>query len=164
MTTPRRFDYAASIIVQRPIGAVAAFLIEPSNAEHWVPRATTVVWREPGAMKVGSALERTWYDGHSGRTYRRTWVVMELVPTERFVMRSRFADDQSFEWLPVFEEFEYQWSAADGDETVLSLRCRSRADGRAGVVTERIFGRLNLFEVRRKLRRLKSLLEAANAP
>jgi hypothetical protein len=80
------------------------------------------------------------------------------------MLRSRFADSQSFEWLPVFEEFEYQWASTGSHETAVSLRWRTRADGRAGVVTEKILGGpFNRSAVRRQLRHLKRVHEAADA-
>ena len=162
--TRRTFDYTSSIMVQRPVDVVGSFLIDPANAGRWGLMSGTIKWREPGPLRVGSVAECVSVGGSSGRAYRRSWVVAELVPTDRLMLRSRFMDDQMDEWLPVLTELEYRWDSTSGLETVVSLRRRTRVEGPAGVAWEKTIGRLNHSSARRTLQRLKVVVEAPADP
>jgi hypothetical protein len=142
-----RVDVTTEIDIRRPRAAVAAVAGDPSNATRWYRNITSVTWRTPPPLAVGSQLD--FVARFLGRELRYTYEVAELVPDVRLVMRT--ADG------PFAMETTYEWEDAPGG-TRMRLRNRGTPTGFAGVaapVMAAAMRRANDAD----LRRLKELLE-----
>ena len=144
-------DVAVHTTIGRPRPQVAAYCCEPANITAWNANIRAVQWDSASPVEVGSRLHFT--SGFLGRTLEYTYEVVELVPDERFVMRS----DRS----PFRMETTYLWSDDENGGTWMTVRNRGEPTAFAGLAAP-----LLATAVRRAtakdLARLKSILEAAN--
>ena len=140
-------DVTTEIDIGRPRAEVAAFAGDPSNATRWYRNISSVTWRTPPPVAVGSQLD--FVARFLGRELRYTYEIAELVPDTRLVMRT--ADG------PFAMETTYEWADAPGG-TWMRLRNRGEPTGFAGVaapVMAAAMRRANAAD----LRRLKEMLE-----
>ena len=98
---------------------VAAFASDPGNAPEWYVNIDSVEWRTPPPIAVGSCMD--FVARFLGRRLAYTYEVIELVPSERLVMRT--ADG------PFPMETTYTWEPLDADATRMTLRNRGRPAG-----------------------------------
>ncbi|MDX1882291.1 SRPBCC family protein [Mycolicibacterium sp. 120270] len=144
-------DVEVHTTIGRPRPQVAAYCCEPANITAWNANIRAVQRDSPSPVEVGSRLHFT--SGFLGRTLEYTYEVVELVPDERFVMRS----DRS----PFRMETTYLWSDDENGGTWMTVRNRGEPTAFAGLAAP-----LLATAVRRAtakdLARLKSILEAAN--
>ena len=144
-------DVEVHTTIGRPRPQVAAYCCEPANITAWNANIRAVQWDSASPVEVGSRLHFT--SGFLGRTLEYTYEVVELVPDERFVMRS----DRS----PFRMETTYLWSDDENGGTWMTVRNRGEPTAFAGLAAP-----LLATAVRRAtakdLARLKSILEAAN--
>ena len=117
-----RVDVTTEIDIGRPRAEVAAVAGDPSNATRWYRNITSVTWRTPPPLAVGSQLD--FVARFLGRELRYTYEVAELVPDARLVMRT--ADG------PFAMETTYEWRDAPAG-TRMRLRNRGTPTGFAGV-------------------------------
>ena len=139
----------SEIEIPCPREAVAAFAMDPGNATAWYENIKAVEWRSEPPLAVGSKL--AFVASFLGRRLSYTYEVIEMVPGERFVMRS----DEG----PFLMETTYPWKDVSGGATQMTLRNRGEPSGFAkvtGPVMARAMQRAN----RKDLRRLREILMA----
>ena len=134
--------------IHRARPEVAAYSCDPDNVTAWYANIKAVQWETAKPVQLGSRFRFT--SGFLGRTLEYTYEVVELLPAERFVMRS----DQG----PFPMETTYEWEDAPDGSTWMTLRNRGEPTAFAGLATP-----LLATAVRRAttkdLARLKSILE-----
>jgi uncharacterized membrane protein len=141
-------DVVSEIVIARPRPQVAAFACDPDTATEWYENIKSVEWRSPPPLAVGSRL--AFAAAFLGRRLEYTYEVRELVPGERFVMRTAEG--------PFPMETTYAFADAPGGGTRMTLRNRGEPAGFAkvaGPVMARAMRRANGQD----LRRLKAILE-----
>jgi hypothetical protein len=141
-------DVVSEIVVARPRAEVAAFACDPDTATRWYENIKSVEWRSPPPVAVGSRL--AFVAAFLGRGLEYTYEVRELVPGERFVMRTAEG--------PFPMETTYAFADAPDGGTRMTLRNRGEPAGFAkvaGPVMARAMKRANGQD----LRRLKAILE-----
>jgi uncharacterized membrane protein len=115
----RDVDVLTETVIRRPVAEVAAFASDPGNAPEWYINIDSVEWRTPPPIAVGSCMD--FVARFLGRRLAYTYEVIELVPSERLVMRT--ADG------PFPMETTYTWEPLDADATRMTLRNRGRPAG-----------------------------------
>lgn len=111
------------VVTERLIGCqttvVADFAADPSNAPRWYANIRSVEWRTEPPVTVGSAVD--FVAKFLGRRLAYTYEVVELVPGERLVMRTKEG--------PFPMETTYTWTPAGADGTRMTLRNRGEPTG-----------------------------------
>ncbi|HMR76356.1 MAG TPA: SRPBCC family protein, partial [Polyangiaceae bacterium] len=101
-----------------PLREVAAFTTNPDNAPTWYVNITSVEWRTPRPVQVGSRV--AFVAQFLGQRLEYTYEFVELVPEERLVMRTSEG--------PFPMETTYTWQATP-DGTRMQLRNRGVPKG-----------------------------------
>lgn len=143
-------DVLTQTVIARSRADVAAFAGDPSNAPRWYANITSVEWRTPPPVRVGSQM--AFVARFLGRTLAYTYEVVDLVQGERLVMRTAEG--------PFPMETTYTWEPAGESSTRMTLRNRgeSRGFGKLGApVMAAAMRRAN----RKDLEQLKRLLESS---
>ena len=143
-------DVQSEIEIARPRHEVAAFACDPDNAMTWYQNIKAVEWKTTRPVAVGAQI--AFVAEFLGRRLSYTYEVTELVPGQRFVMRTAEG--------PFPMETTYSWADVSDDTTRMTLRNRGEPAGFAKVAGPLIaaaMGRAN----RKDLRRLKEILEPA---
>lgn len=142
-------DVSGETVIHRARERVSEFAMDPANAPAWYANIRSVEWVTPPPLRVGS---RVAFVAHFlGRRLSYTYEVAELVPRERFVMRTSQG--------PFPMETSYGFESTGSDRTRMTLRNRGRPTGFARLASPFVawaMGREN----RKDLARLKSILEA----
>ncbi len=146
-------DVSTEIEIARPRSQVAAFASEPDNAPAWYANIEAVEWRSGRPLAVGSRL--AFVARFLGRRLAYTYEVIEMVPGERFVMRTAEG--------PFPMETTYEWADAAGAGTAMRLRNRGRPAGFPRLLAP-LIGTAVRRANRKDLLRLKRLLEGADEP
>ena len=141
-------DVVVEIAIDRPRSAVAAYAADPDNAMAWYANIESVKWRSPRPLAVGSRI--TFIAQFMGQRIDYTYEVAELVPDERFVMRT---DEGA---MPM--ETTYTWEDAPDGGTRMRLRNRGSTSGMSRVMTPFIKPAMRRAN-RKDLQRLKQILE-----
>jgi hypothetical protein len=131
---------------------VAAYVTDPDNATHWYENIKSVVWQSPRPLGVGTRLE--FIAQFLGRRLAYTYEVAELVPQEKFVMRTAQG--------PFPMETSYVWEDIVDGVTRMTLRNRGEPAGFAklsGPMVAAAMRRAN----RNDLERLRQVLERSTA-
>ena len=105
-------DVLTEIEIARPRDEVAAYASDPDNATTWYPNITAVEWLSERPVAVGSRI--AFVARFLGRPLAYTYEVREMVPGERFVMRT---DEGPF---PM--ETTYTWEDTAAGGTRMTLR------------------------------------------
>ncbi len=141
-------DVSTSIDIAAPRDVVAAYASNPSNTRNWYVNISSVEWRTAPPVRVGSQLA---FVAHFlGRRIAYTYEVRELVPTERFVMRTSDG--------PFPMQTEYSWSDLPDGGTRMTLRNSGEPSG-FGRVSAPLMAVAMRRANRKDLRRLKRILE-----
>ena len=143
-----RVDVETEIVIARPRRTVAAYAADPDNATDWYRNITSVDWRTPRPLAVGSRI--AFVARFMGRTLAYVYEIRELADGERLVMSTT---DGSLAM-----ETTYTWRDEPGGGTHMSLRNRGEAGGFAAIAApllERSMRKAN----REDLARLKAILE-----
>jgi hypothetical protein len=148
-------DVTTEIEIDRPRLEVASFASDPDNATAWYENIETAEWRSPKPVAAGSRI--AFVARFLGRRLSYTYEVEELVPGERFVMRT--AEGR----FPM--ETTYAWRDTPSGGTRMTLRNRGEPTGFPKLAAP-LMGMAMRRANRKDLRRLKSILEArpAGAP
>src|SRR3954452_19674091 len=117
-----RVDVLTEVVIDRPVGAVAAFAGDPTNAPTWYRNIESVTWLGAPPVRTGSSM--TFVAHFLGRRLAYTYEVVDLVPDELLVMRT--ADG------PFPMETSYGWTPFGPGGTRMSLRNRGEARGFGG--------------------------------
>ena len=143
-------DVTTDIEIDRPRAEVASFASDPDNATTWYENIKSVDWKTTRPTTVGSQV--AFVATFLGRQMAYTYEVKELVPDERFVMRTAEG--------PFPMETTYAWQDTDSGGTRMTLRNRGEPSGFSKVVAPIMV--LAMRRANRKdLRRLKTILEAS---
>jgi hypothetical protein len=141
-------DVRTQIEIARPRAEVAAFASDPDNATAWYENIKAVVWQSPRPLAVGTTLE--FVAQFLGRRLAYTYEVAELVPGERFVMRTAQG--------PFPMETTYSWEDAGDGVTRMMLRNRGEPAGFAKLSAPMVAAAMRRAN-RKDLERLKAILE-----
>jgi len=112
-------DVVTEVVIDRPLVEVATYAADPTNTPRWYANIESVEWRSPPPLAVGSAV--AFVARFLGRRLDYTYEVVELVPAERLVMRTREG--------PFPMETTYTWAPAPGGGTRMALRNRGEPAG-----------------------------------
>ena len=142
-------DVQVETTIERPVGDVAAFAGDPTNAPQWYANISSVEWQTSPPVAVGSRMS---FVAHFlGRKLDYTYEVVELVPGQRLLMRT--ADG------PFPMETTYTWEPAGERGTRMTLRNRGNPSGFSRVAAPMM--ELAMRRATTKdLARLKSILES----
>jgi uncharacterized protein YndB with AHSA1/START domain len=141
-------DVLTEIEIRRPRAEVAAYASDPDNATSWYVNIKSVEWKTSPPVGLGSQV--AFGAAFLGRRLDYTYEVTELIPGERFVMRT---EDGPF---PM--ETTYTWADTHGGGTRMTLRNRGEPEGFANVGS-RLMARSIRRANRRDLEALKRILE-----
>ena len=142
-------DVVTEIVVGRPRDTVAEYAVNPDNAPEWYENIKAIEWRTQPPLQVGSQFE--FVAQFLGRRLAYTYEVRELVPSERFVMRTAEG--------PFPMETTYTFQDDGAGATRMGLRNRGEPSGFsvvAGPLMALAMRRAN----RKDLRRLRTILES----
>jgi uncharacterized membrane protein len=144
-----RVDVETEIVIDRPRQTVAAYAADPDHATAWYRNITSVEWRTPRPLAVGSRV--AFVARFLGRTLAYVYEIRELADGERLVMSTTDG--------PLAMETTYAWRDEPGGGTRMTLRNRGEAGGFAAIAApllERSMRKAN----REDLAQLKAILEA----
>ena len=143
-----KVDVTTEVVIERPVGQVAGYAADPSNAPEWYANIDEVRWETDPPVRVGSRA--SFVARFLGRRLAYTYEVVELVPGERLVMRT--ADG------PFPMETTYTWAAASPGSTRMVLRNRGEPAGFSKAATPVLAPAMRRAN-RKDLAALKGLLE-----
>jgi len=136
----------SELMIAAPIEVVASYAADPSKVPEWYINIASVEWLTPMPAQLGSRIA---FVAHFlGRTLRYTYEIVELVPNERFVMRTSQG--------PFPMETTYTW-ATHPDGTLMTLRNRGEPTGFSRAAAPFITLAMRR-ENRKDLRRLAAIL------
>jgi uncharacterized membrane protein len=141
-------DVQTEIEINRPRSEVAAYASDPDNATSWYQNITSVEWKSPKPLTVGSRV--AFVAGFLGRRLAYTYEVRELVPGERFV--------QSTAEGPFPMETTYTWQDSPAGGTTMKLRNRGEPSGFSKVAAPLMASAMRRAN-QKDLARLKAILE-----
>jgi uncharacterized membrane protein len=144
-------DVEVHTTIKRPRHEVAAYCCDPDNVTTWYANIKAVQWETTPPVTMGSRFQFT--SEFLGRALTYTYEVVELLPAERFVMRS--------ERGPFPMETTYTWDDAPDGGTWMTLRNRGEPTAFAALATP-ILATAIRRATSKDLARLKSLLEGVN--
>jgi hypothetical protein len=136
------------IEISRPREEVAAYACDPDNATTWYENIKAVEWKSPRPLAVGSRI--AFVAEFLGRRLAYTYEVTELVPGERFVMRTAEG--------PFPMETTYTWGDTAAGATQMTLRNRGKPAGFARIAGPMMAGAMRRAN-RKDLSQLKQILE-----
>ena len=105
-------DVVTETVIARPRLEVAAFASDPERVPLWHASIRSVEWKTEPPVQVGSRI--AFVARFLGRSLIHTYEVVEVVPGERFVMRTAQGR------FPM--ETTYTWRTADDGRTAMTLR------------------------------------------
>ncbi|MGH9136616.1 MAG: SRPBCC family protein [Acidimicrobiales bacterium] len=141
-------DVVTEIVIDRPVAAVSAYAIDPTNAPEWYANIESVDWQTPPPAAVGAAVK--FVARFLGRRLEYTYEFVELVPGERLVMRTQQG--------PFPMETTYSWSSAAEGSTRMTLRNRGEPNGFSKLAAPFMAPAIRRAN-RKDLAKLKSILE-----
>lgn len=143
-------DISSDVVIDAPVSDVSAFASDPDNAPAWYVNITSVEWKTPRPMAIGSRIA---FVAHFlGRRMAYTYEIAEWVPGERMVMRT--ADG------PFPMETTYTWRSESSGRAYMTLRNRGNPSGFSRWVAPFMAGAIRRAN-RKDLALLKQLLEKA---
>jgi hypothetical protein len=143
-------DVTTEIVIDRPVGDVAAYAADPTNAPAWYSNIESVAWKTPPPVQVGSVMAFT--ARFLGRYLAYAYEVADLVPGERLVMRTHEG--------PFPMETTYTWSPVGSGSTRMTLRNRGEPTGFSRLAAPFLAPAMRRAN-RKDLAALKSILEAS---
>lgn len=114
-----RVDVSSEIVIARPRHMVADYCANPGNAPDWYVNISSVEWKTPPPVRVGSRM--AFVAQFLGRRLAYTYEVTEWVPHERFVMRTAEG--------PFPMETIYTWKTTTEGGTRMTLTNRGTPAG-----------------------------------
>jgi hypothetical protein len=142
-------DVQVETVIARPRPVVAAYCCNPDNATAWYVNINAVQWETPKPVQLGSRFAFT--ATFLGRNLNYTYEVVDLVPDERFVMRTAQG--------PFPMETTYAWQDTPNGGTRMTLRNRGEPAGFSRLLKPLVTMAMKRATTK-DLARLKSILEA----
>ncbi len=143
-----KVDVQTTTTISRPVGDVADYATEPSNAPTWYSNIDSADWQTEPPLRVGSSFE--FVAKFLGRTLRYTYEVVEFEPRARLVMRTKQG--------PFPMQTSYTWEPLTTDSTRMTLRNTGEPAGFAKIVTPLMAPAMRRAN-RKDLAALKAILE-----
>ena len=143
-------DVVTEIVVDRPIGEVAAYASDPDNAPTWYVNIASVEWKTRPPVAIGTRI--AFGANFLGRRLEYTYEVVELVPDARLVMRTSEG--------PFTMETIYTWERASEHSTRMTLRNRGEPKGFSKLMAPFMATAMRRAN-RKDLAKLKTILETA---
>ncbi len=143
-------DVETRTVIERPVAVVAGFAADPTNAPEWYENIARIEWRTAPSLKVGSVV--AFEARFLGRTLRYDYEIIELVASERLVMRTSQG--------PFPMQTTYTWRSLGPDRTEMTLQNCGDPTGFSRLVTPMLAFAMRRAN-RKDLAKLKRLLEAA---
>jgi uncharacterized membrane protein len=143
-------DVTTEIEIERPVGAVAAYVADPTNAPEWYANIDTVAWKTEPPVRAGSVV--TFAARFLGRRLEYSYEIVELLPGERLVMRTAEG--------PFPMETTYTWAPTPNGGTHMTLRNRGEPAGFSKLVAPFMAPAMRRAN-RKDLVNLKAILERA---
>jgi hypothetical protein len=140
-------DVAVDAVIDKAPREVAAYANNPSNAPAWYANISTVEWKTPPPVAIGSQV--AFVARFLGRTMRYTYEIAELSPTS-LVMRTSEG--------PFPMETSYQYEATAEGATRMTLRNRGTPTGFSRLLSPFLAGAMRRAN-RKDLTALKRILE-----
>ena len=147
-----RVDVQTRIEIDRPRSEVAAYASDPDNATSWYRNISSVEWKSPRPLTVGSLV--AFVASFLGRRLAYTYEIRELVPAERLVQAT--ADG------PFPMETTYTWDDNPAGGTTMTLRNRGEPAGFSKIAGPVMAGAMRRAN-QKDLARLKEILEGSEA-
>jgi hypothetical protein len=141
-------DVVSEITIARARAAVAAYAVDPDNATAWYENIKSVEWESRPPLSVGSQF--AFVAQFLGRRLAYTYVVVDLAPGARFVMRTARG--------PFPMETTYTWHDAGDGATRMTLRNRGEPAGFAKLTAPIVAAAMRRAN-RKDLERLRRILE-----
>jgi uncharacterized protein YndB with AHSA1/START domain len=115
-------DVSTSVVINRPRALVSSYAANPDHAPEWYVNIKAVEWKTVPPIAIGSRIA---FVAHFlGRRMAYTYEVVELVPGERFVMRTAEG--------PFPMETTYTWETTSDGATRMTLRNQGTPSGFSG--------------------------------
>lgn len=112
-------DVTSEIVIDRPVATVAGYAADPSNAPQWYVNITSVEWKTPPPLRVGSLV--AFVAQFMGRRLAYTYEFVVLVPGEQLTMTTAQG--------PFPMTTTYTWTALDDHTTKMTLRNHGQPSG-----------------------------------
>jgi uncharacterized membrane protein len=144
-------DITAEVAIRRPLGEVAAYMIDPAHDPEWIGGVRSVRTETPPPLAVGSRVARV--ASFLGRRVEYVNEVTELDPERVLDMRSVKAP------FPMRVTYSFAAGATDGAPTTV---VRNRVRGAPGgflALFGPLLGPLVKRSVQKDLERLRDLME-----
>ena len=142
-------DVVTELVIDRPVAQVSAYAADPSNAPSWYDNIDSVEWKTPPPLQVGSEI--AFVARFLGRRLEYTYELVDLVPGERLVMRTKQG--------PFPMETTYTWAPATDGATRMTLRNRGQPAGFSKLAAPFMAPAIRRAN-RKDLAKLKAILEA----
>ena len=145
---PVAVDVLTQTEIACPRADVADYASEPDNAPRWYQNITSVAWKSPKPLTVGSRV--AFVARFLGRRLEYTYEIREHMPGERLVM--------STEQGPFPMETTYVWEDSADGGTLMTLRNCGKPSG-ISRWTAPLMARAVRRANRKDLAQLKAILE-----
>ena len=142
-------DVTTTIIIERPVDAVATYSAEPDNATGWYKNIKSVVWKTDRPLKTGSEIQFS--AQFLGRTLTYVYRIEEFIPKQKLVMKTSEG--------PFPMETTYAWRPTEDGHTEMTLRNRGYPRGFSKLVAPLMKSAMRKANMK-DLKRLKKVMES----
>lgn len=144
-------DVSTEIVISCQLEKVAEFSSNPDNAPEWYVNITSVEWKTPKPLAVGSEI--AFKAQFLGRKLAYVYEVVELIPNQKLIMRTANG--------PFPMETSYNWQYVDSNTTRMILRNKGNPSGFSGLFAPFMASAMRKAN-KKDLALLKKILENKN--